>query len=295
MVKWFRRGALALAALGFGSLLSGCSTMVLFQPKGQIGSSEESLIITAAILMAIVVVPVMFMAVIFARRYRASNKKAKYSPEWSHSKAIEIVVWTVPAIIVVILSVLVWIDSHRLDPYQTLKSKAKPVDIEVVSLNWKWLFIYPDQHIATVNEIRFPANVPVHFYITSETVMNSFFIPQLGSQIMSMPGMQTQLNLEASHPGTYNGISAQFSGRGFSGMTFKAIATKTEQGFKDWVRLVKQSSKTLNQSTYAELAKPSEDNPVEYYSSVEPKLFHSIIAKYMANAPTSAGSKSAGS
>lgn len=269
--------------------------MVLFHPKGSIGSSDEMLIIVPAVLMLLVIIPVIIMAIVFARRYRASNKKAKYAPEWEHSKRIEAVVWAVPALIVAVLSVLAWIYSHNLDPYRALKSNAKPVTIEVVSLDWKWLFIYPDQHIATVNKIEFPTNVPVHFYITSETVMNSFFIPQLGSQIMSMPGMQTQLNLMANHPGTYHGISANFSGRGFSGMTFKAVATKTVGDFKSWVQKVKQSPRKLDHAAYEALKKPSENNAVTYYSSVEPKLFHGIIAKYMANAPLKAASTGAGS
>lgn len=288
MAKWMRRVPLFLVAAGGLALLNSCSSMVLFNEKGPVGHTEQSLIITASILMLIVVVPVMVMAVVFARRYRASNKKATYAPEWSHSKAIELVVWIIPGIIVAILSVLVWIYSHTLNPYRPLAVDAKPVEIEVVSLDWKWLFIYPQQDIATVNEIAFPVNTPVHFYITSATVMNSFFIPQLGSQIMSMPGMQTQLYLQASKPGTYEGISAQYSGAGFSGMTFKAVATKNEQDFQSWIASAKQSGKALDAAAYAQLAKPSRYNPVEYYSSVTPTLFHSIIMKNMDSAPPGA-------
>lgn len=279
-----------LTALSPVLLLSGCSSLVLFHPKGQIGSDEKSLIITAAILMLIVVVPVIIMAIVFARRYRASNTKAKYTPEWEHSRAIEIVVWAVPIVIVAVLGTLAWVWSHRLDPYHPIASEDSSINIQVVSMDWKWLFIYPKQGIATVNEIKFPANVPVHFYITSEAVMNSFFIPQLGSQIMSMPGMQTQLYLEADRPGDYRGISANYSGAGFSGMSFKAVATRTDAQFRDWVEMVKASPKRLDESAYEELAKPSRYVPVEYFSSVKPNLFHDIIMKYAANMRMSAGS-----
>ncbi len=306
MAKWIRRLPMGIIAAGAVVLLNSCSSMVLFHPHGPVGHTEESLIITASILMAIVVVPVMVMAVVFARRYRASNTKASYAPEWSHSKAIEAVVWVVPGIIVVILSVLVWIYSHSLNPYRPLPVDAKPVQIEVVSLDWKWLFIYPQQGIATVNEIAFPVNTPVHFYITSATVMNSFFIPQLGSQIMAMPGMQTQLYLQASKAGTYQGISAQYSGAGFSGMTFKAVALPNARSFTQWLDNAKQSGRALDPATYAQLAKPSRYNPVSYYSSVSPKLFHGIIMRNMDSAPpgaapppgvaaTSSGSMASGS
>jgi len=198
-------------------LLGGCN-MEILSPKGDIGIQEKTLLLTATGLMLIVVIPVLIMIVAFAWKYRASNTKADYQPKWAHSTAIEAVVWTVPCIIVAILAVITWRSTHALDPYKPLVSEHKPVTIEVVSLDWKWLFIYPEYDIATVNEIAFPVDVPVNFRITSASVMNSFFIPQLGSQIYSMAGMETKLHLNAREIGTYAGISANYSGGGFSGM-----------------------------------------------------------------------------
>jgi cytochrome o ubiquinol oxidase subunit II len=261
-------------------LLSGCQWAVL-DPKGPIGVQERSIIITATVLMLIVVVPVIALILIFAWRYRASNGKAEYRPNWSHSNRIEAVVWLIPCIIIATLAVITWRTSHSLDPYRPLDSKVKPIRIDAVALDWKWLFIYPDQKVATVNEVAFPANVPVEFHITSATVMNAFFIPQLGSQIYAMAGMQTQLHLLASEPGTYQGLSSNYSGDGFSGMTFKAIAVPSQQGFDAWLAKVKASRQTLGGADYARLAKASEDNPVAYYSQVQPNLFADIVARRM--------------
>ena len=221
-------------------LLSACSSAVLLHSQGAVGISEKYLITLCAALMLIVVLPAIFMTFFFAWRYRESNSNSRYTPDWHTSHSIETAIWIIPSIIIIILSVLVWNYCHSLDPYRPISSTVKPINIEVVSLDWKWLFIYPDQQIATVNQVVFPANVPVHFYLTSETVMDSFFIPQLGSQIMTMGGMQSQLYLIANKPGTYDGISANFSGFGFTGMTFKAIATSEKQ-FEDWVSTVKKS------------------------------------------------------
>lgn len=198
-------------------MLSGCN-MVLMNPKGAIGVEQRTLIITAIALMLIVVIPVIFMAFAFAWKYRASNKDAKYSPNWSHSNKIEAVVWTIPIIIIAILGTITWKTTHELDPFKPIVTDKKPMTIEVVSLDWKWLFIYPEQGIATVNELAFPKDVPVEFKITSNSVMNSFFIPQLGGQIYAMAGMQTKLHLIGNEAGKYDGISSSFSGRGFSGM-----------------------------------------------------------------------------
>ena len=187
-------GVLTLAMAAF---LSGCHYSVL-DPKGQIAADEKSLIITATLLMLIVVIPVIVLTLWFAWKYRASNTSATYLPNWSYSHRIEAVCWAVPCAIIVVLGVLTWKTTHQLDPFRPIDSKVKPITIEVVSLDWKWLFIYPEQHIATVNEIQFPAGTPVNFRITSDTVMNVFFIPQLGSQIYAMAGMQTQVNLIAN-------------------------------------------------------------------------------------------------
>ena len=262
-------------------LLSGCD-MVLMDPKGAIGVEQRRLILTAIGLMLIVVVPVIFMAFAFAWKYRASNKSAKYSPNWSHSNKIEAVVWTIPIIIIAILGTITWKTTHALDPFKPIVADKKPMTIEVVSLDWKWLFIYPEQGIATVNELAFPKDVPVEFKVTSNSVMNSFFIPQLGGQIYAMAGMQTKLHLIGNEAGKYDGISSSFSGRGFSGMKFTAIVTPTEGDFDQWVAKVKASSNNLNAtSDFNKLAEPSENNPVEYFSSVKPNLFKETIGKFM--------------
>ena len=202
-----RRRIARLLPLAAALLLSGCRWAVL-DPKGPIGLQERSIILTATVLMLIVVVPVIALILIFAWRYRASNEKADYRPNWSHSSRIEAVVWLIPCAIIAALGVITWRSSHSLDPYRPLTSGVAPIRIDAVALDWKWLFIYPDQKVATVNEVAFPANVPVEFHITSATVMNAFFIPQLGSQIYAMAGMQTQLHLLASEAGTYQGLSS---------------------------------------------------------------------------------------
>ncbi|AWK13453.1 cytochrome o ubiquinol oxidase subunit II [Candidatus Fukatsuia symbiotica] len=262
-------------------MLSGCDT-VLMDPKGAIGVEQKKLILTATGLMLIVVIPVIFMTFAFAWKFRASNKNAAYTPNWSHSNKIEVVVWSVPIIIIAILAVITWRTSHELDPYKPLVSDKKPITIEVISLDWKWLFIYPEQGIATVNELAFPTHVPLNFKITSNSVMNSFFIPQLGGQIYAMAGMQTKLHLIANEAGKYKGISGSYSGEGFSGMKFTAIATPTEADFNRWVAQVKASPHTLNNTDdFDKLAQPSENNPVDYFSSVKPALFKETINKFM--------------
>lgn len=272
-------GWLSLIAGAF--LLSGCDSALL-DPKGQIGLEQRSLILTAIGLMLIVVIPAIAMAIGFAWKYRASNKDAKYSPNWSHSNKVEAVVWTIPILIVIFLAVLTWKTTHALEPSRPLEHEAKPVTIEVIAMDWKWFFIYPEQGIATVNEIAFPANTPVEFKITSNSVMNSFFIPRLGSQIYAMAGMQTKLHLIADEAGTYDGISSNYSGKGFSGMKFKAIATPDMDTFNQWVAKAKQSPEVMNDmATYEKLAAPSEYNKVEYFSSVKPDLFKDVINKFM--------------
>lgn len=269
-----------LSLFAAAALLSGCD-MALMNPKGQVGLEQRSLILTALGLMLIVVIPVIVMTIAFAWKFRASNTKAKYTPNWSHSNKIEAVVWTVPIIIILILGTITWKTTHSLDPYKPLVSEAKPITVEVISLDWKWLFVYPELGIATVNELAFPTNVPVNFKITSDTVMNSFFIPRLGGQIYAMAGMQTKLHLIANEPGKYGGISGGYSGKGFSGMKFTAIATPSQQEFDQWVATVRASNKTLNSTEeFNALAKPSEFHPIEYFSSVQPELFENLIRKF---------------
>jgi cytochrome o ubiquinol oxidase subunit 2 len=269
-----------LLALGAVIFLGGCSTIVLFDPKGPIGAAERFLIIAAIALMAIVVVPVFIMAVWFPLKYRASNPKATYQPKWSYSAKIDFFMWGVPIAIVTFLAILAWIYTHSLDPYKPIASAEKPVNIQAVSLDWKWLFIYPDENIASVNQIAFPVKVPLSFKITSDTVMTSFFIPQLGSQIYAMGGMQTRLHLLASEPGIYAGHNNQISGRGYADMHFKAHAVSREE-FQAWVQKIRQSKEILDLDRYEQLARPSDGYyPVTYFSAVEPGLFEYILRKY---------------
>lgn len=274
-----RLGLLLLPLL----LLSGCNSAIL-DPKGQIGHEEKTLLITAVALMLLVVIPVIVMTVVFAWKYRASNTKARYEPNWSHSTAIEVVVWSIPCLIILVLAVLTWRSSHALDPYKPIASNVKPVTIEAVAMDWKWLFIYPEQGIATVNEIAFPVDTPVNFKITSDSVMNSFFIPQLGTQIYAMAGMETKLHLIANEPGNFFGISANYSGHGFSKMNFVAQATPDKAGFDAWVAKVKASPRTLSAEEYKALVANRNDKadyPVTYYASVPTGMFKSLIDKYM--------------
>jgi cytochrome o ubiquinol oxidase subunit 2 len=252
----------------------------LFNPQGDIGMQEKDLILISMGLMLLVVIPVILLTLYFAWRYRETNTKATYSPKWAHSTKIEIVVWTIPCVIVAVLAVLIWTSTHALDPYKPIESKAKPVRVEVVALNWKWLFIYPDYGIASVNELRFPVDTPVEFKLTAESLMNSFFIPQLGSQVYAMSGMQTKLHLIANHPGTFNGMSAAFSGSGFSDMHFKAIAGSNQE-FDAWVAQARKAPLKLDQERLAMLERPTNGAAPEQFSQVTPGLFLGVVNKYM--------------
>ncbi|WP_244850739.1 ubiquinol oxidase subunit II [Caballeronia sp. SL2Y3] len=273
-----RLAAPLLSGLLASVCLSGCNLEVL-DSKGVIGAAESSLIATATFAMLLVVVPVILLTLIFAWRYRASNTKATYAPKWTHSTAIEVVVWAIPAAIILYLGTLTWKTTHELDPYKPLQSEVKPINVEVVALDWKWLFVYPDLGIASVNQVAFPVGTPVNFRITSDSVMNSFFIPQLGSQIYAMAGMQTRLNLQADHAGDYAGISANYSGAGFSDMKFRALAL-SQADFDSWVKKVKTAPEALNMDVYAGVARPSQKVAVRYSSTVDPKLFNNIVGKY---------------
>jgi len=270
-------GLLSLGAITF---LAGCSTILLFNPKGPIGESERFLILAAIGLMAIVVIPVFIMAFWFSVKYRASNTASTYTPKWSYSGKIDLVMWGVPIGIIVVLATLTWHMTHALDPYKPIPSAHKPINIQAVSLDWKWLFIYPDQNIAVVNQLMFPVDVPLSFKLTSDTVMTSFFIPQLGSQMYAMGGMQTQLNLLADKPGTYAGHNNQISGIGYANMHFQAHAVSPEE-FQAWVQKVRQSKELLDLQRYEQLTRPNDGYyPVTYFSAVEPDLFLNILRKY---------------
>jgi cytochrome o ubiquinol oxidase subunit 2 len=267
--------------LGAVLLSSGCglSDAPLLDPKGPIALAERDLLFTAVALMLIVIIPVFVLTFWFTWRYRASNSKARYDPDWSYSARIDAVIWLIPTLIVVALGVLVWINTHKLDPFKPLASAVPPLEVEVVAQDWKWLFIYPAQEIAVVNQLVFPSQTPLSLKITSDTVMNSFFIPALGGQIFAMAGMETRLNLLADAPGRFVGQNTQYSGSGFSDQHFEAIAASQED-FDAWVAKVKQSPDRLDAATYRALALPSSKHPVTYYSAVERNLFHKIIARY---------------
>lgn len=269
--------------LVLSGLLSGCHFAIL-DPKGIIAASEKKLFIQAVGLMLIVVIPVIIMSIVIPWRYRASNTKATYKPNWAHSTMMEVIWWTIPCIIIVILSTWTWIYTHKLDPYRPISEDKNTVMIEAIAMDWKWLFIYPQQKIATVNYMEIPVNKPVRLFVSSDAPMNSLEIPQLAGQIYAMTGMQTKINIMATSTGMYSGLSTNFSGNGFSGMTFK-VKVASENDFASWVKQVQQSPKQLTMAVYNELTKPSENNPVEYFSNPERGLFSQSVIKYMGPMP----------
>ena len=260
-----------LATMGAGPAVAG-----VLDPVGPVGKGDRTILLDSLAIMLCVIVPVIVLTLAFAWWFRSGNTKAKYLPDWEFSGRIEIVVWSIPAMIILFLGGLTWIGSHELDPHQPLKSRLKPLQIEVVSMDWKWLFIYPDFGIASVNQVTIPVGVPVEFSLTSADVMNSFFIPRLGSQIYTMAGMVTHVNLEADEAGNYPGISADFSGDGFSRMHFNAIAV-TQGDFDRFVAESRASDKVLDQVEYDQLVKPSQANQVVEYHGTGPDLFKHIL------------------
>ncbi|MCR9134596.1 MAG: ubiquinol oxidase subunit II [Alphaproteobacteria bacterium] len=261
--------------------LAGCglNTAPILHPKGPIAQTQRDLLFTAFGLMLIVVIPVMIMAFWFAWRYRAKGGKGKYTPDWSYSAKIDAIFWLVPAAIIVALGYLVWTYTHKLDPYRSIAGTDAALEVQVVAQDWKWLFIYPEYGIATVNELAFPSSRPLALEITSDTVMNSFMIPALGGQIYAMAGMTTQLHLLADEPGTFAGRNTQYSGDGFADQHFVAIAM-TDEEFAEWAQKARQSQRALDAAAYTKLAQPSIAHQVEYYSGFEPGLFDTILAKY---------------
>lgn len=250
-------------------------------PKGMIAHQELDLIITNTILMLIVIVPTFILLLIVAWKYRADNKKTEYRSKSSHGFLINLTFWIVPSIVVAAMAVITWNATHQLDPYKPLESGVKPLKIQVVALNWKWLFIYPDQEIATVNYVEFPEKTPIHFVLSADgSPMNSFWIPELSGQIYCMTGMITPLHMMADAPGVYSGKAAEINGQGYARMNFVAKSSSPSD-FEDWVAEVKESSLQLTEALYDELIKPSESNPITFYSYVEDNLFNKIIMKYM--------------
>jgi cytochrome o ubiquinol oxidase subunit 2 len=253
----------------------------VLEPRGTIAVQEKHVLIIATLLMLLVVIPVFIITFSFAWKYRETNtKKAKYSPEWDHSRILETIWWLIPSALIVALSILTWRSTHQLDPFKPLLSTTPAITIQAVALDYKWLFIYPQQHIATVNYVEFPINTPVNFQITADAPMNSFWIPQLAGQIYAMPGMETQLHLSAFQHGDYRGSSANISGSGFSNMHFQVLATSAA-GYQSWMTHTAKLTKTLNWSAYLRLAKPSEPTVKSSYGQVGNNLFSSVIEQYL--------------
>ncbi len=279
-VKLVVIGLLVLGVtLAAGWWVMGNDVAVL-NPKGTIAEQQRNLIVATVLMSLAVIIPVFAMTFGIAWKYRAGNTKAKYTPDWDHNRLAEFIWWAVPFAAIMVLAVITWITSHDLDPYKPLQSNVKPIKIQVVALQWKWLFIYPEQNIATVNFVQFPEDTPVNFEITSDAPMNSFWIPQLGGQVYAMAGMSTQLHLMADDPGSFRGSSANLSGAGFAGMNFTAKASSAAE-FDEWVKTVKKTSSHLSLANYDELAEPSKDQPVTYYASSDAALYDTVIMRYM--------------
>ena len=262
--------------------LAGCSGGVL-DPRGPIADANSKILLNAVEIMLMIVVPTIIAALVFAWWFRATNTRAHYQPEWAYSGRIELIVWSIPTLVILFLGGVIWIGSHQLDPYKPLPSKTKPLEVQVVSLDWKWLFIYPEHGVASVNELVVPAEVPVHFSLTSATVMNMFFVPQLGTMIATMNGMVTQLHLQADHVGDYYGQSAQFSGDGFSGMNFTVRAV-TADAFAQWVAMAQQAGPALDREGYMMLSVASQNVKPFTYRSVDPDLFQAIATQQLRTA-----------
>jgi cytochrome o ubiquinol oxidase subunit 2 len=250
----------------------------ILAPEGPVSATEAQILFDATAIMLAVIIPVMLATVGFAWWFRDSNKSANYRADWTYSGHVELVVWSVPTLVVLFLAGITWIGTHQLDPFKPLESADQALNVQVVSLDWKWLFLYPDEGIATVNELVIPAGRPLHFSITSATVMNSLLIPQLGSQIYAMAGMVTQLNLKADRVGSYKGLSAQFSGSGFSDMTFD-VKSVSANDFKAWVDRTHSDETPLDDSAYAELAKPSVVKVSKVFGKVQSRLFDMVIRR----------------
>jgi cytochrome o ubiquinol oxidase subunit 2 len=278
-----------LALLAIAGLLAGCN-MIVMNPAGDVAVQQRNLIIASTALMLLVILPVIVLTFLFGWRYRAANTDATYDPDWHHSTQLEVVIWTVPLLIIIALGAMTWISTHTLDPYKPLTRLApntpvpadlKPLTVEVVALDWKWLFIYPELGLASVNEMAAPTNVPISFKITSSSVWNTFYVPALAGMIYAMPGMQTPLHAVINKEGEFRGQSAHYSGSGFSRMNF-GFRSLTQQGFDAWVAQAKAAGTSLDRAAYLDLEKPSEAEPVRYYGSVEEGLYGAILGMCVA-------------
>jgi cytochrome o ubiquinol oxidase subunit 2 len=264
-------------------LLASCQTAVL-DPRGPVGGAERTILLDALVIMLAIIIPVVVGTLGFAWWFRAGNKRAKYLPTWAYSGRIELITWSIPLLVILFLGGMAWVGSHQLDPAQPLKSTAKPVEVQVVSLDWKWLFIYPDLGLASVNRLVVPVGTPVHFSLTSASVMNSFFVPQLGSMIYTMNGMSDQLYLQADKAGVYAGRSAHFSGDGFSDMHFDVQALPSGP-FNDWVAATRSQGPVLDEAGYQQLSRQSLNVAPFTYRALSPDLYQRIVTQQIAPAP----------
>ncbi|MEM8552503.1 MAG: ubiquinol oxidase subunit II [Pseudomonadota bacterium] len=273
-----------IGVLGCILLLGGCNAVVL-APAGDVAIQQRNLIYIATALMLLVIMPVMVLTVVFAFRFRASNSEAHYDPDWDHSTQIELAVWAIPLLIIIVLGAVTWTTTHILDPYRQLGridddkpilADVKPLKVQVVSLDWKWLFIMPEYNIASLNVLAAPVNRPIEFTLTSTEVMNAFYVPALAGMIYTMPGMETKLHAVINSEGTYDGFSSNYSGKGFSEMRFK-FHGMTDEEFEGWIAEARQSTNTLDRATYLDLEAPTVSEPPRLYSSVKANLFDFIV------------------
>src|SRR5262249_55643246 len=270
-----RHGTIAILLTG-AAVLGGCSGGVL-DPQGPIAAAQRLILLNSTGIMLAIVIPTIFATLGTAYWFRASNTRARYMPDFGYSGRLELLVWSIPIMTVILVGGVTWISSYDLDPPKPLASTEKPVRVQVVALDWKWLFIYPDHGIATVNQLTIPVGTPIRFELTSSGVMNSFFVPQLGGQIYTMAGMVTRIYLQADHAGTYRGMSSNYSGAGFSDMVFKVDAVPADK-FAQWVAATRTTGPTLDAQSYAELARPSQAVAPFTYRAVAPDLFNGILS-----------------
>lgn len=289
----FARFLRGLALIPAVALLTGCQQAVL-NPAGDIALQQRDLIYVSTLLMLIIIVPVIILIVVFAWRYRQSNRKATYDPKFHHSTALELVIWSIPLLIIICLGAVTWSSTHLLDPFRRLDRIAEgqptnpheePLVIQVVAMDWKWLFIYPDQNIATVNELVLPVDREVRFDITSTNMMNTFYAPTLAGMIYAMPGMQSQLHAVLNRPGEYEGFSANYSGAGFSDMRFRLRGVEPA-AFDQWIRQVQATGTPLTTQDYLALEAPTERHPIELYSAAPPDLFNRVVNRCVAPGTT---------
>ncbi|RFC62621.1 ubiquinol oxidase subunit II [Fulvimarina endophytica] len=271
-------------------LLGGCGDLVVLFPNGDIAARQRDMLLIATGLMLLIIIPVLVMTFVFAWRYRASNKASNYRADWDHSTKVELAIWAAPLLIIILLGAVTWVGTHLLDPYRPLDSittsaevdtDQEPLVVEVVALNWKWMFVYPEYGIATVNELAAPVNRPIRFELTAESVMNAFYVPTLAGMIYAMPGMETKLHAVVNKAGVYDGFASHYNGAGFSNMRFKFHGQSPEE-FDAWVSKVRESGDTLDRDTYLDLAQPSQADPVRYFGAIDPMLYTRIVGMCVA-------------